>query len=182
VTPEEAARSAFAASLRAQILDRVKSQEQLVGVAAVLGGAATAFGGDWLRSHAEVLMLLGLFFVSLALAILRADVEIATIALHLSDSEAFGPEAAAQRRWEVVKYRAQGGIVRRGSTAAQVAGSYAIPLLAYLACVIGAFTESHMNGTAWVLLTVSIVLVFLFVAGARDVVRRHGTLGRQADG
>jgi hypothetical protein len=174
---DDAATKAMVASLREQIVERVKGQQQLVVLSAAVAGATISFASNVLSGHPEVMALLCLLYVGLCLAVLRHDQEIAIIAQHLLDPEVYSSDAEAQARWEVHKFNEmQGGVVRLVTSGAQTAGNYGVPFLAVIAT--GAATIiSGPNAVAYVILVVAAAFLALFFFGAADNVRRYRALG-----
>jgi hypothetical protein len=174
---DDEATKMMVASLREQIVERVKGQQQLVVLSAAVAGATISFASDVLSGHPEVMALLCLLYVGLCLAVLRHDQEIAIIAQHLLDPKAYGSDAEAQARWEVHKFNEmQGDVARLVNSGAQTAGNYGVPFLAVIAT--GAATIiSGPNAIADVVLVVAAAFLALFFFGAADNVRRYRALG-----
>ncbi len=142
-------RAAMVESLRGQIVERVKAQQQIIVVSAAVAGATISFASNVLSGHPEIMALLCLLYVGLSLALLRQDQEITIIAVHLLDPSSYGDDARAQARWEVHKFHAmQGNVAGLVQSTAQAVGIYGVPILSGL---------------------------FLF--GAADVARRYRELG-----
>jgi len=126
--------AAMAESLRGQIIERVKAQQQLVLVSAAVAGATLSLASELLSDHPEIMALLCLLYVGISLALLRHDQEITIIAALLLDDEAFGPHAQAQAVWEAHKFtQMQKGIPALIKSGAQTAGNYGVPTLAVIA-------------------------------------------------
>ena len=66
----------MAESLRGQIVERVKAQQQIIVVSAAVAGATISFASNVLSGHPEIMALLCLLYVGLSLALLRQDQEI----------------------------------------------------------------------------------------------------------
>jgi hypothetical protein len=176
--PFDRASEAMAESLRSQMSERVKGQHQVVVLAAAVAAASLSFGTENLSRHPEVLALLCLLFVGLALAALRHDQEIAIMAKHLRDENAFGPDAQAQSRWERHKFEAmQGsGVVALVASGSQTMGVYGVPVLGIVAFGWAAIASSPTMLT-WMILIAASVFTALFVVGAIDIVVRYRDLG-----
>lgn len=173
------AQTALVEALRAQMMDRVRAQEQLVVASAAIGGAAASFGSDFLESHSEILAFLAALFATLLLAMLRQDEEITNIAAHLKDETAFGDHARAQLRWEQHKFRSMQRSAPdvRVLTATNVVGIYGIPALAYVACLILALISDGVLWRTLLILAFSGVLITIFGRGAVIVLARYRALG-----
>lgn len=167
-------------SLRGQIVERTKAQQQLVLIAAAVAGAALAFATEALPDRPEVMALLCLLYVGISLALLRHDQEITIMAQLLLDPDVFGEHATAQAHWERHKYvemqAGTGALVKSG---AQTAGNYGVPAVAVLATA-SATLASGPNLGATLILCIAGLFVVLFAIGAVDVVRRYARLGREA--
>jgi hypothetical protein len=171
---------ALAGALREQIIERVKEQQQLVVVSALVAGATISFASSLLSSHPEVMALLCLLYVGISLAVLRHDQEITILAQHLLDPDAFGLHAEAQARWEVHKFsEMQGGRAKMISSSAQTAGNYGVPLLGVFATA-SATIISGANIMASVVLSIAAGFFCLFGFGAWDVFQRYRRLGLDA--
>jgi hypothetical protein len=170
----------MAESLREQIVERTKAQQQLILISAAVAAATISFASDLLSGHPEVMALLCLLYVGLSLALLRHDQEITIIADHLLDFEAFGSHAETQARWEAHKYvQMQRGIARLIQSGSQTAGNYGVPFLGVIATA-SATIISGPNLRAWVVLVVAVGFLVLFGFGAYDVFRRYERLGMSA--
>jgi hypothetical protein len=171
----------MADSLRTQIVERVKGQQQLVVVAAAVAGASLSFGAENLATHPEILALLSLLYVGLALALLRHDQEITIATEHLLSHAAFGADADAQGGWEVHKFGAmQGsGFVGFVMASSQAVGIYGVPTLA-IAAFGWATCVSSPSRLAWLILGVAAFFAVVFAVGAIDTARRYRRLGRGA--
>jgi hypothetical protein len=172
------AAAAMAESLRGQMAERVKDQHQVVVLAAAVAGASVSFGAENLTSHPEVLALLCLLFVGLSLAALRHDQEIAVIAEHLLDRNAFGATADAQARWETHKFTAmQGsGALAFVANASQAIGLYGVPGLGVAAFGIAALRSSPTTLT-FILLGLAAGFSVLFLIGVGQSFARFRRLG-----
>jgi hypothetical protein len=178
---DTAAEAALAQSLREQIVERVKGQQQLVVVAVAVAAATISFASSQLNQHPEVMALLCLLYVGLSLALLRQDQEITLIADHLLDQHAFPTEAGSQARWELHKFTSMqaSSVAALLSSSSQTMGNYGIPVLAVGASGYAVLRGSP-NGLAWFILSVAMAFSLLFIVGAIDVVRRYRRLGEKA--
>jgi len=172
------AQAALASQLRTEIIERVRAQQQMLIVAAAVAGASLSFGAGRLAKNPEILALLALLFVGFALALLRQDQEIAIIASHLRDREAFGAHATAQAGWEQYKFEAMRGPRFTGLLpgAALAIGIYGVPALAAAAFAWAAISSSP-TGLSWFILSVTFVFSVLFAWGTVDVAARFRRLG-----
>lgn len=173
-----AAADALAVSLRGQMMDRVKAQEQLVVITITLIGVAASFVG-LLQAHPELTALVGLLFFSLALLMLRQDDEITVIADYLLSESVFGAHAQAQAGWERHKFEKMqgGGWLRNPGSVAQVIAIYGPPVLAGVGFSVAAIWSSPSNWRTWTIVVVTAALACLFGLGSRKVVRAYGDLG-----
>jgi hypothetical protein len=174
---EEAVRE-LAASIRTQVMDRVKGQEQLVLVMATLIGVATTLASTF-KMHSEVAGVFAIAFSFFALLTLRQDQEITNLVTYLLDERVFRDHARAQAGWERFKLLAMqaGGLRRHPQTVAQVVSIYALPLLASLAFAIAAVVIDVDNWLSWLCVAVVLSLDALYAVGAREVVAAYRRIG-----
>jgi hypothetical protein len=174
---EEAIRE-LVASLRAQVMERVRGQEQLVLVMATLIGVATTLASTF-RSHPEIPGVFGIAFSFFALLTLRQDQEITNLVGYLLDEEVFRDHARAQAGWERYKLLAMqaGGLRKNPGTVAQAISIYALPLLASLAFVIAAVAIDPDNWIAWICVVLVVALDALYGLGAKGTVKAYREIG-----
>lgn len=165
-------------TLRSQIGDRVRLQQQLIGVSAAVAAAELSFFASRDETSALVPALFSLVFVGLALAIIRNDQEITFLARHVLNRNLFGEYAITQARWELFRFQAmqQDGFVVYLLTAAQVVASYGLPVLAAIASAVASLSDSPSDAT-WAALSLAAVFMVLFIASALDVASRYRQLG-----
>jgi hypothetical protein len=169
-------------SMRRQIEERIRLQQQLLGVAVAVAAAELTFFSDSTSDSAIVPAMFSLLFIGFALAILRNDQEITVLASHLLKPDVFGPHAHAQARWEYHKFSAmqRSGIANLATTSAQVVGIYGLPVLAALSSLIAALAEGP-TVAAWLVLALTAAFSALFIGAAIDVTRRYRELGLESE-
>jgi len=167
-------------SLRGQIVERTKAQQQLVLVSVAVAGATLSFASELLSEHPEVMALLCVLYVGISLALLRHDQEITIMAALLLNPDAVGQHARVQAYWEAHKFvQMQRGTAALVKSGAQTAGNYGVPVLGVVAT--GAATLITVpNVAASVALVVAAALAGLFLYGAEDVRQRYKRLGTTA--
>lgn len=174
---EEAVRE-LAASIRTQVMDRVRGQEQLVLVMATLIGVATTLASSF-KTHPEIAGVFGIAFSFFALLTLRQDQEITNLVTYLLDERVFRDHARAQAGWERFKLYAmqEGGLRRHPDTVAQVISIYALPLLASLAFATAAVLIDPDSWLSWLCVALVLALDMLYWVGAREVVAAYRQIG-----
>jgi len=171
----------IARELRGQIAERVKAQHQLLLLAVAIAGAAISLQERLPDADAGVFALLSMLFAGIALAVLRQDQEVTTIASHLLREESFGGDAVAQQKWEDHRLESmQGGYRAILASTAMTVGIYGIPVLGTVTLGVAA-TRHNMDGLALGLLIFTGVLMLLFLWSAWMVAREYRALGAYAE-
>lgn len=167
-------------TLQRQIEERLRLQQQLIGVGVAVGAAELSFFTGNRAETASVPALFALLFVGLALAVLRNDQEITILADHLLGVDEFGDAALEQARWESHRFTSmQGGPARFASSAAQTVGIYGVPVLGAVGSAFAALAQGP-NSTTWAILAVTAVFAGLFALAALDVAVRYRKLGERS--
>jgi hypothetical protein len=169
-------------SMRRQIEERIRLQQQLLGVAVAVAAAELSFFADSASGSSLVPAMFSLLFIGFALAILRNDQEITVLASHILSPDEFGEHAYAQARWENHKFRAmqRSGVANFVTTAAQVVGIYGLPTLAGISSFVASVAEGP-NAATWIVLAITTAFGALFVGAAMDVRERYQRLGVESE-
>lgn len=165
-------------SIRRQVMDRVKGQEQLVLVMATLIGVAATLVSSY-KTHPEVPGVFAIAFSFFALLTLRQDQEITNLVTYLLDDEVFGDHARAQAGWERFKLLSMqgGGLRRHPATVAQVASLHALPVLASFGFAAAAAASDPADWLAWLCVVFVIALDVLYGIGAWEVAMAYRRIG-----